>query len=73
MEGLTSGEADEVLDLLRRLNAGGIAIIMVEHIMRAVMGFSQKVVVLNFGVRIAEGSPEAVSVDSEVLKAYIGE
>jgi len=73
LAGLTSGEADEVLDLLRVLNNDGIGIIMVEHIMRAVMTFSQRIVVLDFGVKIAEGSPSEVSTNPEVLKAYIGE
>ena len=73
LAGLTSGEADEVIDLLRVLNNDGIGIIMVEHIMRAVMTFSQRIVVLDFGVKIAEGSPSEVSTNPEVLKAYIGE
>ncbi|MDA4128897.1 MAG: ABC transporter ATP-binding protein [Thaumarchaeota archaeon] len=73
LAGLTSGEADDVVELLRGLNGRGIAIVMVEHIMRAVMGFSQRIVVLDFGVKIAEGDPEEISNDPEVLKAYIGE
>jgi branched-chain amino acid transport system ATP-binding protein len=73
LAGLTSGESDEVLLLLRSLNDRGIAIIMVEHIMRAVMAFSQKIVVLDFGVKIAEGIPSEVTSRPEVVKAYIGE
>jgi branched-chain amino acid transport system ATP-binding protein len=73
LAGLTSGEADEVLLLLRSLNDRGIAIIMVEHIMRAVMSFSQKIMVLDFGVKIAEGIPSEITSSPEVVKAYIGE
>jgi branched-chain amino acid transport system ATP-binding protein len=73
LAGLTSAESDEVLNLLRSLNERGIAIIMVEHIMRAVMSFSQKIVVLDFGVKIAEGNPAEITNSPEVVKAYIGE
>jgi branched-chain amino acid transport system ATP-binding protein len=73
LAGLTSGESDEILALLRSLNERGIAIIMVEHIMRAVMSFSEKIVVLDFGVKIAEGNPAEITSRPEVVKAYIGE
>ena len=59
--------------LLIRLNERGITIIMIEHIMRAVMSFSQRLIVLVSGKMIADGKPEAVVQDPEVVRAYIGQ
>ncbi|HEX2255150.1 MAG TPA: ABC transporter ATP-binding protein, partial [Afifellaceae bacterium] len=59
MAGLSSSEVDEILDVLLKLNATGVAVIMIEHIMRAVMRFSERIVVLDAGKKIAEGVPEA--------------
>ena len=73
MAGLSHSEVDEILDLLVRLNESGITIIMIEHIMSAVMKFSQRLVVLVTGKKIADGKPEAVVRDPEVVRAYIGE
>jgi len=73
MAGLSSTEVDDILEILFRLNAQGITIIMIEHIMRAVMRFSERVLVLDAGERIAEGTPEQVVRDPAVEKAYLGE
>src|SRR5438552_7306823 len=73
MAGLSSGEVDDILAILFRLNAQGITIIMIEHIMRAVMRFSQRVVVLDAGERIAEGTPDEIVRNPAVEKAYLGE
>lgn len=73
MAGLTASEVDEVLAVLRRLNEEGITIIMVEHIMRAVMTFCERITVLNMGRKIAEGKPQEVSRDEAVVTAYLGE
>jgi branched-chain amino acid transport system ATP-binding protein len=73
MAGLSSAEVDEILAILFALNERGIAIIMIEHIMRAVMRFSQRIVVLDAGERIAEGGPEAIVGNAAVEKAYLGE
>jgi branched-chain amino acid transport system ATP-binding protein len=73
MAGLSSAEVDDILAILFRLNAQGITIIMIEHIMRAVMRFSERVVVLDAGERIAEGSPDEIVRDPAVEKAYLGE
>jgi branched-chain amino acid transport system ATP-binding protein len=73
MAGLSSTEVDDILDILFRLNAQGITIIMIEHIMRAVMRFSERVLVLDAGERIAEGTPDQVVRDPAVEKAYLGE
>lgn len=73
MAGLSSGEVDDILAILFRLNAQGITIIMIEHIMRAVMRFSERIVVLDAGERIAEGTPDEVVRNPAVEKAYLGE
>ena len=73
MAGLSSGEVDEILDLLRRLNGQGITVIMIEHIMRAVMSFSERIVVLDAGEKIAEGTPGEIVSNKDVEKAYLGE
>ena len=73
MAGLSSGEVDDILALLMQLNQQGITIIMIEHIMRAVMRFSERIVVLDAGEKIAEGTPEDVVNNKAVEKAYLGE
>ena len=73
MAGLSSTEVDDILTILFRLNAQGITIIMIEHIMRAVMRFSERIVVLDAGERIAEGTPDEIVRDPAVEKAYLGE
>ena len=72
MAGLSSAEFAEVLDILFRLNESGIAIIMIEHIMQAVMRFSQRIVCLDAGKVISEGTPGMIVKDPEVLRAYLG-
>ena len=73
MAGLSSAEVDDILAILFRLNEQGITIIMIEHIMRAVMRFSERIVVLDAGERIAEGTPDEIVSDPAVEKAYLGE
>ncbi len=72
MAGLSSNEVSEVLEILFKLNADGITIIMIEHIMQAVMKFSQRVVCLDAGRIICEGTPAAIVANPEVQKAYLG-
>jgi branched-chain amino acid transport system ATP-binding protein len=72
MAGLSSTEVEEVLAILRKLNDSGITIIMIEHIMKAVMSFSQRVICLDAGRIICEGTPESIVKDPEVQKAYLG-
>ena len=72
MAGLSSTEVDEVLAILRRLNDTGITIIMIEHIMHAVMRFSQRVVCLDAGRIICEGAPDAIVQNPDVQRAYLG-
>jgi len=73
MAGLSSAEVDDILAILFRLNEQGITIIMIEHIMRAVMRFSERVVVLDAGTCIAEGAPAEIVRNPAVEKAYLGE
>ena len=73
MAGLSSTEVDDILDILFKLNEAGITIIMIEHIMRAVMRFSTRIVVLDAGRKIAEGTPDEIVNDPEVERAYLGE
>ena len=72
MAGLSSGEVDDILTILYRLNEQGITIIMIEHIMQAVMRFSQRVVCLDAGRIICEGSPEEIVRNPGVQRAYLG-
>jgi branched-chain amino acid transport system ATP-binding protein len=72
MAGLAGNEVDEVLKILFDLNAQGITIIMIEHIMQAVMRFSQRVVCLDAGRIICEGTPASIVQNPEVQKAYLG-
>jgi branched-chain amino acid transport system ATP-binding protein len=73
MAGLTHSEVEEILALLVRLNEHGVTIILIEHIMRAVMSFSQRLVVLVSGRKIADGDPNIVVRDPEVERAYLGQ
>ena len=72
MAGLAGNEVDEVLEILFALNAKGITIIMIEHIMQAVMRFSQRVICLDAGKIICEGTPAEIVKNGEVQKAYLG-
>jgi branched-chain amino acid transport system ATP-binding protein len=72
MAGLSGSEVDEVLKILFALNAEGITIIMIEHIMQAVMRFSQRIVCLDAGRIICEGTPETIVSNPAVQKAYLG-
>jgi branched-chain amino acid transport system ATP-binding protein len=73
MAGLSDTEVDEVLEVLLKLNAEGISIVLIEHIMRAVVRFSQRIVVLVAGKKIADGDPREVMAHAEVERAYLGQ
>ena len=73
MAGLSHSEIEDIIALLLRLNGQGITIILIEHIMRAVMSFSQRIAVLVSGRKIAEGTPEEVVNNPSVVSAYLGQ
>jgi branched-chain amino acid transport system ATP-binding protein len=73
MAGLSASEVDDILALLIGLKDKGVAVIMIEHVMRAVMKFSERIAVLVAGRKIADGFPQDVVGNVEVVKAYLGE
>ena len=73
MSGLNDRETERIVELVRAINARGTAILLIEHVMRAVMSLAGRLVVLNYGERIAEGRPDMVARDRRVIEAYLGE
>jgi branched-chain amino acid transport system ATP-binding protein len=73
MAGLRPNEVDELVSLMKALRDRGITIFLIEHIMRAVMALSDRIVVIQFGKKIAEGVPEEIANDEKVISAYLGE
>ena len=71
--GATPTEASAMMALIRKIRDGGITIIMVEHVMRVIMGLSDRVLVMHHGETIAMGAPQVVTKDPTVLKAYLGD
>ncbi len=70
--GLNPREVEETIDLIREIRRGGVSIVIVEHIMRVIMGLSDRVVALSFGKKLAEGTPAEVAANPEVIGAYLG-
>jgi branched-chain amino acid transport system ATP-binding protein len=73
MAGLTPVETEEIMALIRTINAKGITIIAIEHVMEAIMSLSHRIVVLNYGAKIAEGTPEEIANNEAVIGIYLGE
>jgi ABC-type branched-subunit amino acid transport system ATPase component len=72
MAGLNPTEVDELIELIKEVNHQGVSILLIEHVMQGVMALSQRVIVINYGVKIAEGTPEEVVKDAGVIEAYLG-
>jgi branched-chain amino acid transport system ATP-binding protein len=72
LTGLTPKESDEAIELVKLINKQGITILIVEHVMRVIMGLCTRVTVLHHGEKICEGTPGVVCKDEEVIKVYLG-
>jgi len=73
MAGLNPSEVEKAMDLLRQINREGVTLFVIEHVMRAIMGISDRLVVLHYGKKIAEGKPQEIVESPAVIEAYLGE
>jgi len=73
LSGLNPVETQEAVQLIKKIQAQGITLIVVEHVMEVIMTLSDRIVVLDYGKKIAEGPPEQIAVHEEVIRAYLGE
>jgi len=73
MAGLNDTEIQEMISILRECNQRGVTLFIVEHIMAAIMEISQRIIVINFGEKIAEGTPKEIINNPKVIESYLGE
>jgi len=72
LTGLTPAESDEAIELIKQINKQGVTVLIVEHVMRVIMGLCDRVIVLQHGEKICEGTPKQVCADENVVKVYLG-
>lgn len=72
MAGLTPTEVVQVIELIKKIRDKGITVFMIEHVMKAIMEISDRIIVLHHGEKIAEGTPEEIATSQEVIKVYLG-
>jgi branched-chain amino acid transport system ATP-binding protein len=73
LAGLNPTETERMIETVRKIRESGVAILMIEHIMRAIMSLSDRIVVLNLGAKLAEGTPREVAENPQVITAYLGD
>jgi branched-chain amino acid transport system ATP-binding protein len=73
LAGLNSSEIGNMVETVKNIRERGITIIMIEHVMKAVMNVSDRIIVLDYGQQIAEGTPEEISNNEKVIEAYLGD
>jgi branched-chain amino acid transport system ATP-binding protein len=73
MAGLRPKETDEIIELVRQISQQGVALLLVEHVMKVIMSLADRIVVIHHGEKIAEGEPQAVVQNKDVIDAYLGE
>jgi branched-chain amino acid transport system ATP-binding protein len=73
MAGLNPAEVGDAMVLVKKIRDSGITVVMIEHVMKAIMGICDRIIVLHHGEKIAEGTPQEISTSKQVIEVYLGE